>query len=74
MSSLESLRDAHKAGSDVRWLVDEYEAHRLRTNAFFAMLAAEARKPHCGEHFKDFVRTTVMRATEARIYDPEASL
>lgn len=38
--------------------------------AFFAEYAADAAKPHAGEHFKLFVHTLLQRAQAAGLYQP----
>lgn len=39
-----------------------------KTQAFFTQLAAEMRKPHFGEHAKQFTSALLIRAEEAGIY------
>lgn len=41
------------------------------TQAFFASLADEMRKPHFGEHAKQFTRNLLIRAEEADLYHPQ---
>lgn len=42
-----------------------------RSQKYFADLAAEARKPHFGEHEKQFTRALLLRAEEAGLYTPD---
>lgn len=46
------------------------EMSRWRAQKLFAQYAADAAKPHAGEHFKLFVRELLLRATEAELYQP----
>lgn len=41
-----------------------------RTQKFFADFAAETRRPHFGEQQAGWMRSLLLRAEEARLYDP----
>lgn len=41
------------------------------TQAFFAALATEARRPHFGDQAKEWTRALLLRAEEAGLYQPE---
>lgn len=51
----------------------ETEEAQEKSQEFFARYALEAQKPHAGEHFQQFVRSLLNRATEAELYKPEAT-
>ena len=46
-------------------------AERQKAQRFFAELAAEMRKPHFGEAFREYQRALLTRAQEANLYTPE---
>jgi hypothetical protein len=64
-----------KARDDAAAYVVRLEAERIgainRAQAFFAQLAAEARKPHFGDAFRDYQRALLLRAQEQGLYTPE---
>jgi hypothetical protein len=50
-----------------------YDEHRARTQAFFAQLATEMRRPSFGDMAKSYFQPLLMRATEAQLYIPEVT-
>jgi hypothetical protein len=52
-------------------LVDVIKEERNKSQAFFAELAAETRKPHYGEMQSGWVKALLVRAQERGLYKPE---
>lgn len=54
------------------WPSDAAEESRYlaldRAQAFFAAYAAEAKKPHCAAHTREFITALLLRAEEAGLY------
>lgn len=49
--------------------VDTSSSPWLRTQLFFATYAAETRKPHYSQQHREWVRSMLVRAHEAGLYD-----
>lgn len=60
----EALKTANFYYSAYREVVDG-------TQKFFDDLAGAARSPGCGDHYRTFVATVLIRAQEANLYTPE---
>lgn len=41
-----------------------------KAQAFFENMANEAKKPHFGDHMREWTRALLLRAEEAALYDP----
>lgn len=63
----EAERDAM---TQVIELDEAREEERQKSQAFFAQLAGESRKPHFGDMQKDWLKALLVRAQEAQLYDP----
>ncbi len=49
------------------------EAVAAKAHNFFEALAKESRKPHYGDQSRGFIGALLHRATEAGLYQPEAT-
>lgn len=49
----------------------ELEQAKTKSQTYFSNLAAEMRRPHFGEQFREIYRALLLRAQEAGLYSPE---
>lgn len=71
--ALEALRDKFASNPDGAWLVEEVDRLHRKQQVFFEQLAASARAPHCGGHYREWVQAMLLRAQEAGLFTPEKS-